>query len=170
MKTTFLSIGVALLSLTSALSAAPPKIEIASPAEGVFVTYGFGVGHNTVIELKGGKFRYWFSSDRKGADVEGLEGTYTTEGDKIVMKHPKLIPLESNWSVRSIDGVVTLWRSDAIKQLDEGTLKLYSSGKQNFFRTGGGSILVPSKKTAEEAWKSPQFDILKEAEGKAPNE
>lgn len=170
MKTTFLSIGVAFLSLTSAFSAEPPKIGIASPAEGVFVTYGFGTGHNTVIELKGGKFRYWFSSDRKGADVEGLEGTYTAEGDKIVLKHPKLIPLESNWTVRSIDGVVTLWRSDAIKKLDESDLwNLYQSGKENFFRTGGGSILVPSKKTAAEAWKSPQR-ALTEAEHKALTE
>jgi hypothetical protein len=155
MKTTFLLIGAAFLSHTIAFSAAPPKIEVASVAEGVFVTYGFGTGHNMVIELKSGKFRYWFSSDRKGSDVEALEGTYTAEGDKIVLKHPELIPLVSNWIVRSIDGVVTLWRSDAIKQFDEGALKLYSSGKQNFFRTGGGLILVPSKKSAEEAWKVP---------------
>ena len=170
MKTTFRSIGVAFLSLTSAFAAAPPKIETASPPEGVFVTYGFGVGHNTVVELKGGKFRYWFSSDRKGADVEALEGTYTADGDKIVLTHPKLIPLVSEWTVRSIDGVVTLWRSDALKLLEEDKLDLYRIGKDNFFRTGNGSILVPSRKTAEEAWKSPQFAVLTEAERKALTE
>jgi hypothetical protein len=173
MQTAFLLIGASFLSLASAFSADLPKIEVASPAEGVFVTYSRGLGHNTVIELKGGKFRYWFSSDCVTLEkVEyPLEGSYTAEGDQIVIKHPMLYTLVSNWTVRSIDGVVTLWRSDAIKTLEAGQMwNIYSSGKQNFFRTGGGSILVPSKKTAEEAWKSPQFPIEIKADGKAPNE
>lgn len=155
MKTTFLSISVAFLTLSSVFSAAPPKIEVASPAEGVFVTYSFFVtGDTTVIELNGGKFRYWHSGKRNASELEGLEGTYTTEGDKIVLKHPKLMTPESNWIFRSVDGVGTLWRSDVIKKLEAGEMwNLYHSGKESFFRTGEGLILVPSKKTAEEAWK-----------------
>ncbi len=160
MRTIILFISLALLGLPGIASAEAPKVEAASAPEGVFVTYGW---HNMVIELKDGKFRYWFSSDVKGADLEGLEGTYSSEGDKIVLTHPKLFPLVSNWTVRSVDGIVTLWRSDALKLSEDGKLDLYRMGKDNFFRSGGGSILVPSKKTAEEAWKSPQTVVLTEA-------
>jgi hypothetical protein len=163
MKTIFLSISVAFLSLSGAFSADPHKIEVASQAEGVFVTYSFFVtGDSTVIELKGGKFRYWHSGRRNAAELEGLEGTYTAEGDKIVLKHPKLMPPESNWMFRTVDGVGTLWRSDVIKQLEAGEMwNLYHSGKESFFRIGEGSILVPSKKTAEEAWKwSKTTDVI----------
>ena len=136
MKSTLLSVGVTFLIALGLVSADQPKIAAAPPVDGVFFTHGW---HTTVIELKDGKFRYWFSSDMAGSDVQSLEGTYTTESDKIVLKHPKLIPLESNWTVRSIDGVVTLWRSD------------------------GCSSLKSSKRTAEETWKTPQIAGLSDA-------
>ena len=126
-----------------------PVIATADPIDGVFFTYGM---HNQVIELKEGKFRYWFNSDRKGSDVEGLEGTFKIEGNQVVLSHPKLIELVSKWEVLSIDGVVTLWRSDALKFKEDGELNLYSQGKEAFFKSGGGSILVPSKLSAEKTW------------------
>jgi hypothetical protein len=139
MNTTLLTIAVAFLGASSLVAADKPKIVAASPTNGVFFIYGW---HKTVIELKDGKFRYWFWSDLGGSYVEGLEGTYTTEGDKIVLKHQKLIPLMSNWTVRSINGVVTLWSSD------------------------GCSSLKSSRRTAEETWKSPQIAGLSDADYK----
>lgn len=136
MKTTLLSIGVAFLGASSQISADQPKIAATPPVDGVFFIDGW---HTTVIELKNGKFRYWFKSDMKGGDVDGLEGTYASENDKIVLKHPKIIPLESNWTVRRIDGIVTLWRSD-------------------------GLSLKSSKRPAEVTWKSPQLAGLSEPE------
>ena len=126
-----------------------PVIETAKAVDGVFFTYGM---HNQVIELKKGKFRYWFNSDAKGSDVEGLEGAYKIEGNRVVLSHPKLFDLVANWEVLSIDGVVTLWRSDALKFKEEGKIDLYSQGKEAFFKSGGGSILVPSKLSAEKTW------------------
>lgn len=167
MKTTASIVAAAFLMVPSPAWADEPEIAKAEPQNGVFVTYGW---HSIVLELKDGKFRYWFSSDAKGEDVAyPLEGSYTTSEDKIVLKHHRFIPLESNWTFRSIDGVVTLWRSDAMQLAasKERKLDLYLSGKGNFFRTGGGSILVPSKASAEEAWKSPQVATLSEEEYKA---
>ena len=172
MKTTLLSVGVAFLSHSSAYSDAPPKIEITQPQDGVYVT--FGLGHSIVLELKEERFRYWFSSDRIPLEkVEyPLEGSFTVVGDSIALEHKKLIPLSSNWTFRTIDGVVTMWRSDAIKLLTEKRdgLDLYASGKENFFLTGRGSILVPTKKAAEEAWKSPQYATTAEAQHKPLSE
>lgn len=151
-------------------AAEPPKIESAAPANGVFVTYGY---HSTVLELKDGKFRYWFSSDVKIAGDETkypLEGSYTTDGDTITLKHEKIHPPQVEWTARKVDGVLTFWRSDALKIQAEGKLELYSLGKANFLRIGSGSVIVPTTKTAEEAWKTPQTALLTEAEGKVLEE
>jgi hypothetical protein len=162
---------VTFLTGASSAMAEEPRIEKTSPQDGVFVTYG---GHNIVLELKGSKFRYWFSSDRLSPDAPAypLEGTFTAADDKVVLKHDKFIPLESNWTFRMIDGVVTLWRSDAMELSSKVGKKfeLYSLGKSNFFRIGGGSILVPTTKTAEHAWKSPQTASLSEDEHKLKDE
>ena len=151
MKAASLSIGIAVLLQTLSAPAEQPKIEVAAATDGVFVTYGM---HNIVLELKDGKFRYWFSSDAGSGEERGnpLEGTYTAEGDKLVLKHDKMIPLEKNWTARSVDGLVTLWRSDAIGMLEKGTLDLSGPGYQRFPFVGAGSIIVPVQRTAEDAW------------------
>lgn len=170
MKANIKILTLSLLATTLTVSATPPKVESVKPKDGIYVTYGM---HSIVLELKNDQFRYWFSSDRlpaKGEEIDyPLEGSFTAEGDKIVLQHKKFIPLESNWTFKTLDGVVTMWRSDAIKHLAEkdGKFDPYYSGKENFFRTGGGSILVPTDKTAEEAWKSPQYAVLTEEEHKA---
>jgi hypothetical protein len=162
---------VTFLTGASSSMAEEPRIEKTSPQDGVFVTYG---GHNIVLELKGSRFRYWFSSDELSPDAPAypLEGTFTAAEDKVVLKHDKFIPLESNWTFRMIDGVVTLWRSDAMELSSKVGKKFefYSLGKSNFFRIGGGSILVPTTKTAEDAWKSPQTTSLSEDEHKLKDE
>jgi hypothetical protein len=152
-------IAAVFLVTPSSVLAEEPKIEKARPQNGVFVTYGW---HTIVLELKNGKFRYWFSSDVKGEVVAyPLEGTYSTTEDKIVLKHYKFIPIESIWTFRTVDGVLTMWRSDAMKLADSKDRKfdVYPIGKENFHRIGGGWILVPTKKSGEEAWKSPNFPV-----------
>ena len=126
-------------------------IEPADVVDGVYLTHTW---HSYVIELKKGRFRYWFSSDAMDSEVERLEGPFDVEGTQVVLSHPKLPGRRADWEVLSIDGVVTLWRSDAIRLRKEGKLHLYSQGKESFFKFGGGSILVPSKLSVEEAWVS----------------
>lgn len=162
MKTLFFAFCLTITSSSSAFAAEDqPIIKPTKPVSGVFFTYGW---HNQVIELKDGKFRYWFNSDLKGSDVEALEGSYKVEGNKVILSHPKIFELTANWEVLSIDGVVTLWRRDALKFREEGKLDLYSQGKAKFFRSGGGSILVPSKQSAEKTWEpaAPMTELTKE--------
>lgn len=133
-------------------AAESPKVEVGVPKDGVFLTRGW---HSIVLELKGGKFRYWFVSDAKIKGLERkypLEGSYKTEGDKITLEHPTMIDLESNWTVRTVDGVTTLWRQDALEIWKKGELQIYSPDKGHFLGSGAGSILVPTKRSAEEAW------------------
>ena len=89
----------------SSLHAAPPKIQPSEPKDGVYLTYGM---HSIVLELKKDRFRYWFTSDElpvKGEEINyPLEGTFTTEGNSIVLKHEKLFPLDSNWTFKTVDG------------------------------------------------------------------
>jgi len=149
------------------VSAAPPKIESTEPKDGVYVTYS--LGHSTVLELKDKRFRYWFTSDRIPLEKIDypLEGDFTTVGDSIVLEYRNVTQLQSNWTFRTVEGVVTLWRPDALDMLEEGRLDLNRVGKKTSFLTGSGSILVPSKKTAEEAWKNPQYGVMTEGEHKA---
>ncbi|MGJ8635052.1 MAG: hypothetical protein ACSHX7_14145 [Luteolibacter sp.] len=152
------------------VSAAPPKIESVEPKDGVFVTYG--LGHSTVLELKDKRFRYWFTSDRIRLEkVEyPLKGDFTTVGDSIVLEYRKGTPLQSNWTFRAVNGVVTLWRPDALKMSEADKLDLVRMGDESFFHTGSGSVLVPCMKSAEEAWESPQYAVLNESEHKTLTE
>lgn len=162
MKTLIFAVCLPLAASSSAFAAEdPPIIKPTKPINGVYFTYGW---HNQVIELKDGKFRYWFNSDSKGSDVEALEGFYKVEGNKVILSHPQIFELTANWEVLSIDGVVTLWRRDALKSREEGKLDLYSQGKEEFLRSGGGSILVPSKQSAEKTWEpaAPMTELTEE--------
>ncbi|MGJ8642876.1 MAG: hypothetical protein ACSHX9_05670 [Luteolibacter sp.] len=151
----------------SSILAAPPEIETSKPKDGVYLTYGM---HSIVLELKENRFRYWFTSDRlpaKGEELDyPLEGSFTVDGDTIVLEHKEFIPLESNWTFKTVDGVVTMWRLDAMELLadDKNEPELYNLGRKNFLPIGWGSILVPTKKSAEEAWNSPQHATLTEEE------
>lgn len=128
------------------------KIAPAKPANGVYVT---STGYmKTVIELKDGHFRYWFESDMKDSDppVYPLTGTYSVDGNSIKLEHAQVGQKE--WTFRTVNGVVTLWRPDALKAETKGTSfqAFYPLGMENFFRCGSGSILVATKVKGEEAW------------------
>jgi hypothetical protein len=127
-----------------------PTIKSIPPQNGVFVTYTGCM--NIVIELKDGKFRYWFESDEKKPDesVYPLTGNYTVSDNRIVLAHPKIHPYR--YTFRSVDGKSTLWREDAIKMDEEGRFSLGPSSKYTFDSCGTGSILVLSPRKAEKAW------------------
>lgn len=95
---------------------------------------------NTVLELKGGHFRYWFASDVRFGDEPQypLSGDYEIAGDSITLKHPKIHDVR--WTFRTLDGVPTLWRVAALALYDE---------KKVLDRYG---ILCLTDKPAEDAW------------------
>ncbi|MGB0582302.1 MAG: lipocalin family protein [Limisphaerales bacterium] len=141
----------------SSLVAATPMVVDAKPKDGVFVT---NTGYMmTVLELKDGKFRYWFKSDARSLSEPKypLSGDYTVSGNRITLKHEQIS--QKQWTVRKVDGFLTLWRPDAIKMQDspKGYLNKYSFGIRNFQRCGTGSILVLSDRPAEVAWEKPRY-------------
>ncbi|WP_338288863.1 hypothetical protein [Luteolibacter sp. LG18] len=163
--------GLALAGVLACVSAqaeeAPPqrlknlKIEDAKPQEGVFLTYtGY---ETTVLELKGGKFRYWFESDMKGQDDPAypLTGTYTVQGNVVTLANDKIYQPARTWTVLTVNGTPSLWRSDAAKLKDTFVI----SDLAYFRRYGQGSILVPAKQGAEDTWKhrgAPTIPVPKE--------
>jgi hypothetical protein len=143
-----------------ALSILPVK-----PQNGVFVT-STGL-MKTVIELKDGRFRYWFKSDARSSAEPAypLEGAYSVEGNTIKLEHGKVSQKE--WTFRSVDGIVSLWRPDALKIEADGTpfKDYFPLGMANFRRCGAGAILVAAGQSGEEAWTSDRtLEISKEQE------
>ncbi|MGC4015782.1 MAG: hypothetical protein QM755_14845 [Luteolibacter sp.] len=124
------------------------KIETAKPVEGVFRTYtGY---ETTVLELKAGRYRYWFESDEKdaGEPQYPLTGTYSIKGDTIELSDQEKKLHQRTWTFLSVNGVVSLWRQEAV----ERKATIIISDLAFFKRYGGGSILVPTKQSADDAW------------------
>src|SRR5580765_4111390 len=73
----------------------------------------------TVIELKGGEFRYWFRSDMRSWREPDypLVGSYTTNGGTVTLLHKEI--LQTNWTFMAYEGKTTLWRPSALKDWDE---------------------------------------------------
>lgn len=146
MKSTAFFICSLLLCFCVLAHAEGPKVADAKPQNGVFFTY---TGHmTTVLELKDGHFRYWFESDLKQPKEPQypLTGEYSVAGSAITLKHDEVS--QPQWTFRTVDGQITLWRPDAIES--------YSKERKldtTFSRYGNGSILVISDKSAEEVWK-----------------
>jgi len=133
------SLVVALISLwTSAPAADAPTVSTAKPQDGVFALRD--IFSSTVLELKDGRFRYWFVSDVKlGREPEyPLSGDYVFEGNTVVLKERRIY--DRVWTFRSLNGALTLWRPAAIDLYDR---------KQQLDPWG---ILRITTKTAEEAW------------------
>lgn len=155
---------IALALVSDAFAASPPKVTPAKPQDGVFVTCtGYMI---TVLELKDGKFRYWFKSDARSLNEPKypLSGEFKMTGNRIILKHEHIS--QKHWSFRKVDGFLTLWRPDAIKMQDspKGNLTNYSFGIKNFQRCGTGSILVLSDRPAEIAWAKPRYVEVTEAQ------
>ncbi len=156
------------VSTTSAATSL--KISDAEPEDGVFVT---NTGYMmTVLELKDGRFRYWFKSDAGFRDQPKfpLAGTYSAKGNQITLTHDQVF--QKHWTFRKVDGFLTLWRPDAIKMQNsaKGYLKDYTFGIKNFQRCGTGSILVLSDRPAEVAWEKPRYVEITEEQQRKLNE
>ena len=127
----------------------PMTVSSAKPREGVYFGYA---GYMTyVIEIRKGRFRYWFESDAKGLTepTYPLEGKYSIDGDTITLHHKDLIPLTSIWKFRSVNGIPTLWRRDAIEQHENEPLDL---SVEHLRRWGSGSVLAWATKSGEVMW------------------
>ena len=148
-----LLLGALALGLTGC--ATSPKVSAVTPCKpqnGVFFTY---TGYmSTVLELKDGHFRYWFESDAKDSDEPKypLSGEYSTVGNTITLKHDKIFPPQSQWTFRAVNGVITLWRPDALEGYQTGT-NLDLLDIPSLKKYGAGSIVVFSDKKPDDLWK-----------------
>ena len=81
--------------------------------EGIYGGYRKGGGE--LIELKGGKYRYWAGTDMVGADSikYPIKGVYSIHADKIVLEHLRTV------LYRSINGHDTLWSPEDLKTWEE---------------------------------------------------
>lgn len=66
------------------------------------------------LELKDGRFRYWFSSDviHPNPPKYPIEGAYEFKGDQLVLSSGK------TYTVRTLQGTRTLWRPVAVDYWD----------------------------------------------------
>jgi hypothetical protein len=99
--------------------ATPPPGGIASTEpgiEGVYCT-GSEIGgfSGTVLELRDGRFRYWFYSDVVGPNEPHLPviGDYSMEGEKVVLRDNRVNP--TIWNPDTVNGIRVLWRDDGLK-------------------------------------------------------
>ena len=66
------------------------------------------------LELKDGKFRYWFYSDVGGDTTKyPLIGTYVVKEDKLLLQHPDINSKERILS--TLNGHSVVWRDDGLK-------------------------------------------------------
>lgn len=84
-----------------------------NPEEGV---YFFSNGYSTVIlELRDGRYRYWFWSDvlSNEAPKHPLTGRYTSTGSTVRLEHTQR-HMQDSWTFRKLNEETTLWRPAAI--------------------------------------------------------
>ncbi len=106
----------------------PPKITNGRLAEGVYATPGEISGFSgTILELKDGKFRYWFYSDVGGLDEPKypVSGYYEFTEGKVLLRGGRVN--EREWFVDVVNGTPVLWRDDAIKVWKKNR-KIYNYG------------------------------------------
>jgi|SRR6185503_964380 hypothetical protein len=92
-------------------------LKVATMDHGEEGTFFFKNGFSTLIlELKDGRFRYWFSSDVSGLDEPAypVTGEYSIEGARIRLMH-KEWRLQDQWTFRRLNTETTLWRPTAIE-------------------------------------------------------
>ncbi len=146
----------------------PPRISNAHMAEGVYSTPSEISGFSgTILELKAGKFRYWFYSDvRLGDEPEyPLTGQYDFQNGKVILNNPDVN--QRKWNVDVLNGTPVLWRDDALKIwkqeqkiYDYGVLiwtenKIQEDNLSEFERTSVSELYSKEKKKQIKEWKDP---------------
>jgi len=137
------------LLLTAAVlltSQAPAKL-----TEGVYSMCEEVAGYSgEVVELKDGKFRYWFTSDvSTGREPEyPLSGEYRVSGDTLTLVHDQIHRKDRTIAV--VNGVDVLWRDDG--------LKLWK--KEQRIHPYAILIRMPGKKDGSKVDARPSLEIL----------
>jgi hypothetical protein len=101
----------AALLLQDKTAQAPPKL-----ADGVYSMCDEVSGYSgEIVELKDGKFRYWFYSDvLTGREPEyPLNGDYRISGTTLILDHKQIHSKER--SIAVVNGINVLWREDGLK-------------------------------------------------------
>ena len=122
------------------------KQQVVSPMkrveEGV---YYFNAGlSKLVLELRNGRFRYWFFTDAAGGSnsTYPVTGKYSARGATIqLLCAPG--DLEDVWTFRKIDSATTLWRPNAVRCWHE---------KKGFDCYG---VLYATERKPEDIWRKP---------------
>lgn len=131
---------------------------IASKVPGVEGTYctaheiaGFS---GTVLELKAGKFRYWFYSDVGGGQEPKypVVGPYSLQDGKLTLDHAHVS--QDTWQADVINGIPVLWRPDGLKSWQQNK-RIYDYGVL---------IKVEGKVTNEDSVARPSIKVLYDAE------
>lgn len=113
-----------------------------------------GMFQTTILELQGGRFRYWFRSDlRFGKEPSyPLTGTYTTNGGTISFelqlstrtnpfdKTEKAVFVTERWEFMNYKGQTTLWGTNAL-----GAWKENPTHQPH-------PVLFPTTRRPEEIW------------------
>ncbi|MEO8207307.1 MAG: hypothetical protein ABI615_14090 [Chthoniobacterales bacterium] len=126
------------------------KITQAKPHEGVFFC---STGYiETVLELKGGRYRYWNKSFTNKGAGSTQTGVYTIKGDTITLSTDVF---ERHWTFRTVNGVLTLWWSKAISTFERNTAmeEDMQNNFSSFKKHGAAFILVATDESAEHIWK-----------------
>jgi len=136
-----LNLLVVVLFAGGAIAAPIDEPKPVKPVDGVYVL-GDPLS-STVLELKNGRFRYWFSTDVTSDSLPKMpiSGAFTIEGESVTLNNDKIS--DRHWTFILFRGEVTLWRDNAVQQ--------WAKEKE----LDGYGILRPSTKSAEEAWKDP---------------
>lgn len=117
-----------LMLLTGCADRTPPRITGDRFAQGVYRSPAeISDFSGTTLELKHGKFRYWFYSDvRSGNEPEyPLTGDYTFQNGEVALSHEQVN--QRLWTVDVVHGIPVLWRDDALKAWKEER-KIYDYG------------------------------------------
>ena len=103
---------ILLLAVASRCLCAGTVAEEKPSVEGVY--HMTGMYQSETIELRGGRFRYWYSTDTAPLRPDlPLEGTYTINDSKITLNRNDII-LGKERIFRSFKGVDALWTSYAL--------------------------------------------------------
>jgi hypothetical protein len=119
-----------------------------SPFEGLYVIPSEVRGYQDErLELKNGRFRYWFSSDAVVLDEHGhaigvdvpVRGTYRVDGHKVTFSNPEV---EDRYT-DVVNGIPVLWRLES-KRIWEREHKIYDYGVLIRVVANGADAMSPS--------------------------
>ena len=114
MKMILAAIALSFTTVGFSQSAPTPMTSI---QEGVY--YFQNMYSTTVLELKDGRFRYWFSSDMRGPrePTYPLSGKYAVNGGTVTLPHKQIY--QTNWTFMTYERKATLWRPTAVRYWDD---------------------------------------------------